>query len=92
MISLSTKLLTVDRISRWMSVRSAVCARRVIGSLLRDSGVRGYRSVWATAGRASRVCLLTPLDPEPAQNTGFTPFQPASARTRASQPPCPFPG
>jgi hypothetical protein len=28
---LSTKLLTVDRISRWMSVRSAVCAKRVNG-------------------------------------------------------------
>src|SRR5918993_84354 len=40
MISLSTKLLTVDRISRWMSVRSAVCAKRVTGALLRDSGVR----------------------------------------------------
>src|SRR5215207_1780574 len=40
MISLSTKLLTVDRISCWMSVRSAVCAKRVNGLLLRDSGVR----------------------------------------------------
>ncbi|RBY89410.1 acyl-CoA dehydrogenase [Blastococcus sp. TF02A-30] len=30
-----------------MSVRSAVCARRVIG-LLRDSGVRCYPGVWAT--------------------------------------------
>src|SRR4051794_14618465 len=35
MISLSTKLRTVDRISCWMSVRSAVCARRVIA---RSSG------------------------------------------------------
>src|SRR4051794_15190301 len=35
MISLSTKLRTVDRISVWMSVRSAVCARRVIA---RSSG------------------------------------------------------
>src|SRR3954452_22872300 len=31
MISLSTKLRTVDRISVWTSVRSAVWARRVIG-------------------------------------------------------------
>src|SRR4051794_37259500 len=35
MISLSTKLRTVDRISVWMSVRSAVCARRAIA---RSSG------------------------------------------------------
>src|SRR5947209_19072005 len=35
MISLSTKLLTVARISVWTSVRSAVWARRVIG---RSSG------------------------------------------------------
>src|SRR4051794_22205344 len=32
MISLSTKLRTVDRISVWTSVRSAVCARRVIAT------------------------------------------------------------
>src|SRR3954447_21989066 len=35
MISLSTKLRTVDRISCWMSVRSAVCASRAIA---RSSG------------------------------------------------------
>jgi hypothetical protein len=39
---LSTKVLTVDRISCWMSVRSAVCARRVIASLLRGLRCPGY--------------------------------------------------
>src|SRR3954451_5557216 len=38
MISLSTKVLTVDRISCWMSVKSAVCARRVIGVLSNGKG------------------------------------------------------
>src|SRR3954468_10387994 len=54
MISLSTKLLTVDRISCWMSVRSAVCARRGI-DLLRGSGVRSRQAVWARPRGVPRV-------------------------------------
>src|SRR3954452_23661094 len=63
MISLSTKLLTVDRISRWMSVRSAVCAKRVNGLLLRDCSVLGYSRVCGTADGASAcACSLTTAD------------------------------
>src|SRR3954452_17402555 len=64
MISLSTKVLTLDRISRSMSVRSAVCAKRVNALLLRDSGVRvtgeygppgpALHRVPARSGRATR--------------------------------------
>src|SRR3712207_4223948 len=59
MISLSTKLRTVDRISCWMSVRSAVCARRAM-----TKAPRGLRCPWLPVSMSHRpdrsaVCLLT---------------------------------
>src|SRR3712207_7264127 len=59
MISLSTKLLTVDRISCWMSVRSAVCAKRVNERSSRDSGVR----VTGEYGPRARVVPRVPGHP-----------------------------
>src|SRR3954451_13975534 len=51
MISLSTKLRTVDRISCWMSVRSAVCAKRVIGGFSWVASTRGRSGFGRGEGR-----------------------------------------
>src|SRR4051794_26700387 len=67
MISLSTKLRTVDRISVWMSVRSAVCARRAIARssgtpvsvVTGEYGARG-RSLPGVPGHAVTVAAVRP--------------------------------
>src|SRR3954470_15838921 len=51
MISLSTKLWTVDRISCWTSVRSVVCASRAIADLLGSPASPCYPRVWSTVLR-----------------------------------------
>src|SRR3954470_7587640 len=59
MISLSTKLLTVDRISRWMSVRSAVCAKRVNGRSF-GTALSVVTRQYGPPDRVPGVCSVTP--------------------------------
>src|SRR3979411_2426444 len=71
MISLSTKDLTVDRISCWTSVSPAVWASRAMGCLLAscaalrfDRWLRGLeRASWCAARRPPLVAALHPGRP-----------------------------
>src|SRR3954454_13541423 len=70
MISLSTKLRTVDRISVWTSVRSAVWARRVIGC---SSGRRCLQlpASMDEFGGSLAVALVTARAPVRATGRGW---------------------